>query len=604
MRPEKSPGFIAYFLPLGLCCATLLYFLGGYGLLDNNEGLYGQIAREMLESGNYIIPHLNGVPYLEKPPLLYWLIALSFKALGVHETAARLVPVLSALGLLGLVYQILCRQLSRDVAVLACLILGTSLGYVVFSRTLLFDVLFTMCLTGALFALFEMMDSKKSQRDFARFPLFFYFFLGLAVLAKGLLALVLGGLVWGLYFAVEGHKRVSLWAPLHPWGLIIFMGITVPWHFLAAVQEDAFIWFYFVNEHLLRFLGLREPYDYYTGPFYYYAYRLPIYFFPWILVLPFLGKKVLKPFQKFAVFFQRKCENLPKTISKILQRKRRNLPETILNWSPSRSPHRSPFIIFLGCWSVVVVFFFSFSTAKANYYLVTAMPPLSILLSLLIFKTKNFRIENRIFSGGQGLLLLVSALCFLVFLSGIFPEALEKYFPFLTNIPLEVRKPLWKTGFLGLGMMGFYRLCRYWQLSLWPYLPLGSFCFLVLMGASQVVPFYEERLSQKKMAQQVVCHFKGPFYLYREYETVSSLRFYLKKPLYIVDSLSQDLLFGQQQGKTDVFRDKDTLRKRGGIIFVRKNREDEFLTYFPEAQKKEIIPNQGQLILYEIFAKP
>lgn len=181
--------FCLLVVTVGFAAISFWYDLGGYALLDNNEGIYAQIAREMWESGNYVTPFFNGMPYLEKPPLLFWLTALSYQLFGVSEFAARVVPALSASLLFLLAIWSGWRLFNPLTGTLAGLILASSVTVAVLGRTLIFDMLMTLLLSAGLIWIYCWFDTQKR-----RFALLAAGALGLAVLTKGLLPLVLVGL--------------------------------------------------------------------------------------------------------------------------------------------------------------------------------------------------------------------------------------------------------------------------------------------------------------------------------------------------------------------------------------------------------------------------
>ncbi len=307
--------------------------LSSYALLNNNEGLYAQIAWEMLENKDFVIPILNGVPYIEKPPMLYWLISFSYTLFGKSVLAARVIPAtFGFLTTLSLIF--FCHRLGKTrQGFWAGTLLATSLGFAVFSRMVFFDGLLTAFFTFAMlsFYLFDQTGKKKWIR-------FFYVFLSFAILTKGLLSLCLIGLICGIFQWVKYRSFSKIFALWDTLGIMLFLIITGPWHILAHFQQLDFSWFYFINEHVMRFLDKRVPRDYYHGPLYYYLIRLPAYFLPWTFLLPFVGKSISKP-------------------------------------SPDSSLR-----LFLWLWFGLVFLFFSASQAKANYYMVLGMPPLALLL--------------------------------------------------------------------------------------------------------------------------------------------------------------------------------------------------------------------------------
>lgn len=329
-----------YSIPLTLLILFGFYYgLGIYGLANNNEGMYAEISREMYISHQYIIPTLNGVPYIEKPPLLYWLINLCFHLWGVGTFAARFVPATCGVLVCGsLVF--FAQQINRlREGLLAALILGTSLGFILIARVVFFDMLLTAMLTLSLLSFY--LSWFYAKPFYMRLA---YFFLGLAVLAKGLIALIFAFPITIIFLLCTQTFRSSLKMLFDPLGILIFLLVTLPWHVLATLQHPGFFQDFFINEQLLRFLDKRIPHDYYEGPLYYYLPRIIFYLLPWGLLLPLLGLKKYR-------------ENISK----------------------------DPLKIFLWLWFLIPLVFFSLSKAKANYYMVLSCPALALLLAHAIY---------------------------------------------------------------------------------------------------------------------------------------------------------------------------------------------------------------------------
>ncbi|HLX36409.1 MAG TPA: glycosyltransferase family 39 protein, partial [Candidatus Binataceae bacterium] len=137
-----------------IAALNFFFHLGTYGFWEPDEARYGEIAREMLELRDYVVPHLNYVAYVEKPPLLYWLTTLSYRVLGINELAARMIPAFAALiGVLA-TFIFTMRTMGRRRAIVATAILGTAPLYAVMAQVLTTDLLLTALTTIALFALF------------------------------------------------------------------------------------------------------------------------------------------------------------------------------------------------------------------------------------------------------------------------------------------------------------------------------------------------------------------------------------------------------------------------------------------------------------------
>ncbi len=228
-----------------------LLTLGMPPLFDTTEGRYGEIGRAMAASGDWITPMLpGGEPFWAKPPLHFWLTAASIRAFGVNEWAARLPGFLAALATLLLVYRA-ARSLraGREEAMLAVVLLGSSLLLVLLSGVVLLDVTFTFAVTGA-FASFAALLGGASRRAQG---ILFFLFLSIGLLAKGpvVLALVfLPILVWAAAKKRGGALRSLPWGP----GVALLLVVVAPWFVLAERKTPGFCNYFFIHEHILRYL--------------------------------------------------------------------------------------------------------------------------------------------------------------------------------------------------------------------------------------------------------------------------------------------------------------------------------------------------------------
>ena len=237
-----------------LALSLLLFFVKlGMPFLDPDEGLYATIAHEMLSRGDWIIPHMNGLPYLEKPPLYFWLTALTFQLFGLSEWATRLWSALAALGTVLLTWRIGRRLYGRRAGLLAGLVIATVVGNTLYVRKASTDQLFVFCLTLAMYGFLR--DAERADRGRARF-LLFYLGAALAVLAKGFIGVVFPVLIVGLGMAVV--RRLS-WRELNlVRGAALFAVVAVPWHALVLWRSPRLFDFYVVDNHILRFLARRR----------------------------------------------------------------------------------------------------------------------------------------------------------------------------------------------------------------------------------------------------------------------------------------------------------------------------------------------------------
>lgn len=214
--------------------------------LDPPEGIHAEIAWEMLRGAGWITPHLNGVPYFDKPPLPYWLMAAAFAWLGPTEIAARLPSALAAVAVAVLTALIGTRLASARVGLMAGLMVAANLEVFFFGRMVKPDVLFVACILLGLYGFI------LAYLGGGRWPLLlFYGSLGLAVLAKDFLG-ALGPLAIVALFLWLTHEGGSWrqWAPMS--AILLLLAVAVPWHLLVEAQYRGFLWYTVVDNHLLN----------------------------------------------------------------------------------------------------------------------------------------------------------------------------------------------------------------------------------------------------------------------------------------------------------------------------------------------------------------
>jgi len=475
------------------------YGIGSYPLLDDNEGLYAAIARDMLHSGQWIIPHLNGVPYLEKPPMLYWLIAGSMSLFGENEWAARLVPALAFFGTACLLQRFLTRTSRSEAAgYSAALIMVTSLPMLAMGRMILCDTIMTCFLSAALMYFYDWYTDQNKRSLMG-----FYMFLALAVLTKGFIAIILaGGTIAAFLYWQRSTPRQQFLRVLSPRGILLFLCIAAPWHIAASWQEPGFAWFYFINEHLLRFLNMREPHDYYTGHSWYYLPRLLAYLLPWTLFLALLVEK------------------------------------------PGLVAWQYPVLTkFLWSWFLFCLLFFSVSGAKANYYMIAGIPALVMLLALHLkcHMDSGTRIVPWLASG---CLLLVAVALWVIRCAC--RESSGDLYPTCEAVSLPI---IISAGVYALiSILLCWRIPRRWIVPL-----LGAHILLLLPLLISGVNMASDHLSQKTVADFLKASSYHDVAVYQEFEELSSLAFYRDKPLLMVDSRSNDLLYGKMHSATPYF---------------------------------------------------
>ncbi|HKR97131.1 MAG TPA: glycosyltransferase family 39 protein, partial [Candidatus Angelobacter sp.] len=272
---------------LVLVVIAAVIFLAGIisppALMDDVDAVHAQISRNMIQSGDWVIPHLDGVAYIEKAPLQYWLIAICYLVLGVHDWVARIPMALSAILLCWITARYGLWAFGRRAGFYAGLALATCIGLFLFTRILIPDVMLTATVCVCFFAFQRALNEDGEEQHPRRWAALLAASMAIGVLLKGLLALVvpIGGALLYLVFTRQLFSRRT-WRSLHLFsGALIFLVIAAPWHVLATLrmppyfnfsmhsgpgEYHGFFWFYFMNEHVLRFLGLRYPHDYNTVP--------------------------------------------------------------------------------------------------------------------------------------------------------------------------------------------------------------------------------------------------------------------------------------------------------------------------------------------------
>ncbi|HZW79609.1 MAG TPA: glycosyltransferase family 39 protein [Candidatus Deferrimicrobiaceae bacterium] len=302
------------YLYLGVLLVASAVYLGCIisppSLMDDVDAVQAQISRNMLTAGDWVTARLDGVVYLEKAPFVYWTMAASYVIFGVHDWAARIPIALSAIGLCWLTAAFGTWAFGKRAGFYAGLCLATCIGLFLFTRVLIPDVMLTFTVALAMWAFLRALDEAEPHPRFWAFMLAAS--LGLGLLLKSLIG-VLFPLAAGMIYLSIIHQLFSAatWHRLRPFsGLLIILLIAAPWHILATLrnppyfaftlhsgpgQYHGFLWFFFINEQLLRFLNLRYPRDYNTVPRLYFWLLHLVWLFPWSVYFPAIAKLSFKP---------------------------------------------------------------------------------------------------------------------------------------------------------------------------------------------------------------------------------------------------------------------------------------------------------------------
>ncbi len=347
LRMQVDRIFGCDLLILSLIMAVALCLYGVPVLFTPDEGRYAEIAREMIVNNEYVVPHLDGVIYFEKPPMIYWLTALSLKFFGFNIWAARLPnPILSIIGVL-FVY-VVCRIVyqKRRVALWSALVSGTSILYLGGARYLNLDAGVAFFITVTMLSFWASRQYKQKSWTNNLWLLNAFIFSGLAVMTKGLIGIVFPMMIIGLWAIIVGKFRLLLDYRLYL-GLVIVVLISIPWIIAVNSEHPEFFHYYVVVQQILRYATDEQGRQ--MSKFAYFGIFI-IGFFPWFGFLPQVFKSVLTKWR-------------------------------------TRREHENEWFLFV--WGVSILLFFAFSKSILIGYLIPIVVPFAILIARRLDKILN-----------------------------------------------------------------------------------------------------------------------------------------------------------------------------------------------------------------------
>jgi 4-amino-4-deoxy-L-arabinose transferase-like glycosyltransferase len=468
-------------LRLGIIIAAAVAWfalLGARPLFNPDEGRYAEIPREMLATGDWLVPRLNSLVYIEKPPLQYWATALSYSLFGTNVWAARFYT-----GLCGLLTVLVTAGLARRlwgsaVAWRAGIMLATSLALLVLSQQLTLDMSLTLytTLTLASFCIAQNAAGNETRRR--HWMWLAWVSAAGAFLTKGLVALVLPALTLLAYSLLYRHwkpwRRLSIVT-----GLALFMLIAVPWCILMQHHLPQFFDFFFIREHFQRFLTRIED-----------RYEPPWFFIPVLAAgsLPWL---------------------LPAA---------RALAS---GWRLSITPAEFDARAFLWVWCIVVFVFFSMSDSKLIPYILPLFPALALIMASA--DAEHLRRDLKSTTTG---LMVTGAL--LVVAAAVLPQFLHD--PVRAPFFVQLRLPILLMGLIGIGggCIARRKAEPTAAIGMTAYLCI----FVLLWGAAAVAPLYSGAPLAAQLSPAIMAG--KPIYSVRTYD--QSLSFYLGRSMTLVES--------------------------------------------------------------------
>jgi hypothetical protein len=529
------------------------------GLLDDADATHAEAAREMFVTGDYVTLHVNGVRYLEKAPLPYWLVAFSYKIFGVSEFSTR-VPMV-----LGLWWG--RRAFGERSGIYTGLFVYTCAGVFLFTRVLIPEVLLSLLIAAALYFFLTALESgAQAWRWYAGYAM-----MALGVLTKGLIALVFPcGAAFFFLLATGEWRR---WREFRLFtGFLLFLAIAAPWHILAGLRNPGtadhhgFFWFYFVNEHYYRFLGKRIPHDYNKLPAVLYWSLHLVWLFPWSLYLPAAVKAALDA--------------------------RRH--SSVRTSAPAQSNFASRTLLLCWIWAGVVLIFFSLSTNQ-EYYTFPAYVAILLLLAEGMARCERIEHETSLRAGwivpSAGILAAIGIGASAMLVVGLWQS---RRLPFQADIGTLLSQQdtsaytLSTSHMLDLSYASFAALRLPAALAAMALLiaPASSFLLRVrrrhyaatwalatglavfLIAAHIALCRFGPYLSSKQLAQQIAARARpeDKVMIYGDQAFGSSLLFYLQRPIDLVEGRTTSMWFGSTFADAPkiYLQDADLLRDWAG----------------------------------------
>ena len=509
--------------------------------MDDVDASVSQISKNMLKSGDWVTPRINGVAFLEKPAMFYWPMALSFKIFGVHDWAARIPFALSAIGLACLTCAFGVWAFGQRAGLYAGLCTATCAGLFLFTRIVIPDVTLTLMIALAMWAFLRTLDEEEPHPRFWAFVLAAS--LGTGVLLKSLIGVVFPVATAVIYLLLTRQFfSVRTWQKLRPIsGFFIALLIAAPWHVFATLRNPpyfslslhggpgeyhGFLWFYLINEQVLRFLNLRYPRDYNTVPRLWFWLFHFLWLFPWSVYFPAIAKLSFKPVDRAG---------------------------------------RSRFLAI--CWIGFILIFFTFSTTQ-EYYSMPCYPALALLLgSAMAVGGDWVRRGTRVLSAIVGCTGLTCLTIFFLVRNvpapgdissalghhpGVYTLSLGHMMDLTFDSFAYLRLPLAvAAAALLAGALGTVR----WT-GLRSFLAMTAMMVLFFHAARLAMVAFDPFLSSRPLAEKLLKSPDGKLIVDGNYWTFSSLMFYTNREALLLNGRYFNLEYGSYApGAPDVFID-------------------------------------------------
>ena len=526
-------------------------------LMDDVDAVQAQIARNMLNTGDWVTARLDGIPYLEKAPLIYWLIAVCYKLFGVADWVARLPVALATIGLAWLTAAMGVWAFGKRAGFFAGMVIASCVGLFLFTRIQIPDSMQTASIALSLWAFLRVMDEDEPRPRF--WAAVMAASMGVGLLLKSLIGMVfpVGAMAVYLLLTHQFFLRQT-WQRLHvPSGIAIIVAIAAPWHILATLanppyfdftmhsapgEYHGFFWFYFINEQLLRFLNLRYPRDYNTVPLVWFWLFHLLWLFPWSVYFPAAAR---------------------------------------LSYRPMDRAGRMRLLAL--CWIGFVLVFFSFSTTQ-EYYSMPCYPAMALLLGCAMAKGGPW-----ITWGTRALAAVCAVAAAAVFgiwfwvrnlpapgdISGALshnPDAYTLSLGHMEDLTIDsfayLRAPLLVAGvafLIGLAGMILWREYRQW-------LATAAMMVVFFHAARMALVTFDPFLSSRPLADALMRQPPGTLVVNHHYYTYSSVFFYTGRSAWLLNGRFNNLVYGSYApGTPNVFLNDEqwkTMWLTGGRCYL------------------------------------
>jgi Dolichyl-phosphate-mannose-protein mannosyltransferase len=494
--------------------------------MDDVDAVQAQIARNMLTSGDWVTARLDGIAYMEKAPLIYWAMAICYKIFGVHDWSARIPVVVSAIGLAWLTAAFGMWAFGRLAGFYAGLCISTCVGLFLFTRIQIPDVMVAAAMALSMWAFLRAIDYDEPHPRWWAF--LFAVSLGTSLLLKSLIGVVFPVAACVVYLAVT--RQFSVWRQLRPLsGLLVVIAIAAPWHILATLRNPpyfdltlhsapgeyhGFLWFFVMNEQVLRFLNLRYPRDYNTVPrVWFWLFHL-VWLFPWSVYFPAVATLSFRP-----------VDRAGKTRLLAL------------------------------CWTGFVLAFFTFSTTQ-EYYSMPCYPALALLLGSAMAAGGAW------IKWGTRVLALIAACCAiaagtLFFMTGGLPtpgdissalsqnpDAYTLSLGHIEDLNLKsfayLRTPLLAAAIaFAIGSIGAMLLA-----GKRAFLAAGFMMVLFFQAARMALVVFDPYMSSRPLAEALLRAPAGKLIVDHHYYTFSSIFFYTNRDALLLNGRFNNLVYG------------------------------------------------------------